>query len=72
MKIIVRYWLSTTQVEGTAKTYAGAMRLASKNQNTHAPTFYDENGVELRDDGNGLAYLEHRVGTGDESVRYAV
>lgn len=55
IKVVVRYWVGTTQHEGTATTYAGAMRLAIRNQNARGPTFW-ESGRKLADDGNGLAY----------------
>lgn len=54
-KIIVKYWRGTMQLEGRATSYAGAMRIASRNQNAYGPTFWTEDGEELHDDGNGLA-----------------
>ena len=39
-KITVRYWVGTTQHVGTASTYAGAMRIASRNRNAYHPTFW--------------------------------
>jgi hypothetical protein len=45
-------------MSGTAKTYRGAMRVASNNQNAYPPRYFDENGVELHNDGYGLAYPE--------------
>lgn len=56
MIVTVKYWIGTTQHEGKATTYKGAMRLASKNRNAYSPSFYDSKGVELFDDGIGLAY----------------
>ncbi len=56
MKIIVRYWRGTTQYVGTATTYRGALRIASRNQNTYSPQYYDDKGTVLDDDGHGLAY----------------
>lgn len=55
IEITVKYWRGTTQHEGKATDYAGAMELASKNQNAFPATFYHE-GRKLADDGNGLAY----------------
>ena len=60
-KVIVKYWRGTTQVEGTAATYRGAMRLASKNQNSYGPSFWDEEGNQLFADGFGLADPEKIV-----------
>jgi hypothetical protein len=54
-KIVVKYWRGATQHEGKATSYAGAMRLAAKNQNAYGPTFWTEDGEQLHDDGNGLA-----------------
>jgi hypothetical protein len=71
MKITVKYWIGTTQYTGTAKTYLGAMKLASKNQNAYQPRFCDENGIELHDDGNGLAYEGRLAGSTAERT-YAV
>lgn len=56
MKITVRYWRGTSRCEGTATTYKGALRIASRNQNAFQPRFYDEDGKELYDNGFGLAY----------------
>ena len=56
MKITVRYWRGTTQYVGTATTYRGALRIASRNQNAYSPRYYDDKGTALYDDGNGLAY----------------
>lgn len=50
-KIIVRYWQGTTQVEATATTYKGAMRIASRNQNAYPPTFWTPSGEQLYDNG---------------------
>ena len=58
MKIIVKYWRGTTQLEGQATTYGGAMRIASRNQNAFPPRFYDKDGQELYDTVYGLAYEE--------------
>ena len=44
------------RLEGTATTYAGAMRIAGRNQNAYPPKFYDPEGRELHDLGNCLAY----------------
>lgn len=75
-KVTVKYWAGTTRLEGAATSYRGAMRLASKNQNKFGPTFYDESGVELHDDGNGLAYPDSETVIKDgltiEYRRYAV
>lgn len=54
-KVTVHYWRGTTQLTGTATTYRGAMRIASRNQNAFPPTFSDEDGRELYDTGYGLA-----------------
>lgn len=51
----MNYWRGTMRMTGTATTYAGAMRLASRNQNAYAPTFFHGT-RKLADDGNGLAY----------------
>ncbi len=56
MKITVKYWIGPTQYQGTATTYRGAMRIASRNQNAYPPKFYDEEGKKLYDTGFGLAY----------------
>lgn len=58
MKITVQYWRGTMRCEGTATTYKGAMRIASRNQNAYGPSFYDDKGVQLHDMGYGLAYEE--------------
>lgn len=57
-KITVRYWKGTLRMEGTATTYRGAIRIASRNQNASPARFYDQKGVELFDTGYGLAYAE--------------
>jgi hypothetical protein len=54
MKIIVKYWIGTRRVEGTAMSYEVAMRIASRNQNACGPTFWTEAGEQLHDDGNVL------------------
>jgi hypothetical protein len=54
-KIVVKYWLGTLRCEGKATTYAGAMRIASRNRNAFGPTFWTEDGEQMHDDGNGLA-----------------
>lgn len=56
MKITVTYWRGTLQLTGTATTYRGAMRIASRNQNAFPPRFYDEKGIQLHDLGHTLAY----------------
>ena len=56
--VTVKYWRGTTQHEGKAKTYRGAMRLASKNQNAFPATFFDADDNKLYDTGYGLAYPE--------------
>lgn len=61
MTVTVKYWIGTTQYDGKATTYRGAMRLAAKNCNAYGPTYYDENGVQLFDDGQGLAYEDEDV-----------
>lgn len=55
VKIRVYYWDRSTPRMGTARTYAGAMRIAARNQNAFRPTFW-EGGRELIDDGHGLVY----------------
>lgn len=52
--VIVKYWRGTTQYEGKAKTYKGAMRIASRNQNAYSPTFWTPEGEELIDIGGAL------------------
>ena len=54
-KITVIYWRGTTQVKSAATTYAKAMLLATKNQNRHGPTFWNQAGEQMHDDGSGLA-----------------
>jgi hypothetical protein len=55
-KVRVTYWRGTTECEGVATSYRGAMRIASRNQNAWEPRFYDaETGERLYDDGQGLA-----------------
>jgi hypothetical protein len=73
MMITVKYWRGTLQVTGKARSYAGAMRIASLNQNAYSPTFWDGN-RQLIDDGNGLAYRDEvEQETGSVVVRqYAV
>ena len=56
MKIRVIYWRGTTECEGFATTYCGAMRIASRNQNAYQPRYFDDDGRQLYDDGNGLRY----------------
>lgn len=58
MTITIRYWRGTLQLEDIAETYAEAMTIAGRNQNAYDPTFWDEDGRQLHDDGNGLAYEE--------------
>lgn len=72
--ITVKYWRGTMQLTGKAKTYRGAMKLASKNQNAYSPQFYDSTGRELLDDGNGLCYKDEAENeTGSHVTRiYAV
>jgi hypothetical protein len=70
VKVKVVYWRSTTQLEGTATTYAGARRVASKNQNAYPPRFYDKKtGEQLHDDGQGLVYESSME---SDTRRYAV
>ncbi len=64
--IRVEYWIGTTRFTGKAKTYRGAMRIASRNSNAYDPKFYDDKtGQELADDGSGLSYLEREIETGE-------
>ncbi len=55
--VTVNYWRGTMRLTGTANTYRGAMRIASRNENSFGPRFY-EGDRELIDDGHGLAYLD--------------
>ena len=55
-QVKVVYWIGTTQHEEWVSTYAEAMKVASKNQNAYDPSFYDSDGRELIDDGNGLRH----------------
>lgn len=67
-KVIVKYWRGTIQFQGTANTYAGAMRLASKNQNSWPASFWDAiTGEELFDDGQGLADIDRDFESRSES-----
>lgn len=45
MTITVNYWRGTTLLTGKARTYRGAMRLASKNQNALHQVRADQLGV---------------------------
>lgn len=72
MKIRVRYWRGTLQQEATATTYAGAMRIASRNANAYGPSYWDEAGEQLRDDGAGLAYEETNEDRKAGQRRYGV
>lgn len=56
MTITVKYWLGTTQLEALATSYKGAMKIADRNENADPPRFFDDQGVEVFDDGNGLVY----------------
>ena len=60
-KVTVHYWIGTTQYEDTAETYEEAMEFASRNRNAWPPTFYDENGNQLFDDGRGLREADSDV-----------
>lgn len=53
-KIKVVYWVGTTQMEATAKTYSGAMKIASRNSNACSTRFYAEDGEQLVDLGGCL------------------
>ena len=53
-KIVVKYWRGTTQLTGTATSYRGAMRIASRNQNAYCPTFWTEDREQLHDLGDVL------------------
>lgn len=70
MKVTVRYWIGTTQYTGTATTYRGALRIASRNRNACLPTYWDEQGRQLIDDGQGL--LIYHPETSDEQSCYVV
>lgn len=61
MTITVKYWRGTTQLEAKARTYRGAMKIAARNQNAYGPRYYDDAGVELHDDGNGLCYPDPEI-----------
>lgn len=60
--VTVKYWRGTLQLTGKSTSYRGAMRIAIKNQNAYSPRFYDAQGRELHDDGNGLAYIDPQTG----------
>lgn len=49
MAIIVKYWRGTIQLEDKAHTYAGARRIASRNQNAYSPTYWTPAGEKLID-----------------------
>jgi hypothetical protein len=69
--IIVRYWKGTTQLEAKARTYAGAMRIADRNQNAYPATFWTPAGERLIDDGGHLVEeeeLERGIATGSYTV----
>ena len=70
--ITVTYWRGTLRCKGTATTYRGAKRIASRNSNAWGPNFYDEAGEKLYDDGHGLAYDETDEDTRLGRRRYAV
>lgn len=73
-KIIVRYWRGTMRLEGKAKTYRGAMRIASRNQNAWPPTFWTPEGIRLHDDGTCLVEeteIERQTREGGPLVAYA-
>ena len=72
VSVIITYWVGTQQLTGRAKSYRGAMRIASRNQNAFGPYFHDEDGVELHDDGQGLAYEETDEDRRMGQRRYAV
>jgi hypothetical protein len=55
-QITVIYWSNNKQYTKTEKTYRCAMRIAERNNNKTQPTFFDQNGQKLYDDGIGLAY----------------
>lgn len=67
--VTVKWWRGTTQLEGKARTYRGAMRLAA-----WPARFYDEAGRRLHDDGVGLAYEDEDAvdGNGIAIRTYAV
>ena len=54
--ITVHYYVGTSKQEGTATTYQGALRIASRNENAHDPWFerdgerYYDNGVCLENE----------------------
>jgi hypothetical protein len=62
MKVKVIYWLGATQHEEFVQSYMDAMNVACRNQNAFSPTFWDEQGNQLFDDGHGLAYLNEVEG----------
>lgn len=75
-KITVRYWRGTTQFEDKADTYEAAQQIAARNNNAYGPTFWDENGEQLHDDGAGLCYgdpeiVKHHSGLVEERRFYA-
>lgn len=69
MTVTVKYWVGTARHEGKATSYAGAKRIASKNQNAYSPSYYDEKGVELIDDGIGLAYPNPETSIGKSGAQ---
>ena len=58
LRVIVTYWRGQNQYTETAKTYRGAMRIASLTQNAIGPTYRTADGRELFDDGRGLWFEE--------------
>lgn len=74
MKIKVVYWVSTTQKEATANSYAQAMKIASRNSNACSPRFYTEAGEPLIDMGGMLieeSEAEKSAKEGRAAVAYA-
>ena len=61
--VLVEYWRGTTKLTGRATTYAGARRIAARNQNAWDPSFFlgDRDGEELFDDGNSLVPNDGKV-----------
>jgi hypothetical protein len=56
MIVTVCYWRGTTQYSEKVGSYQEAMEVAGRSENAFPPTFYDEDGRKLYDDGQGLCY----------------
>ena len=72
--IKVNYWRGTTRYTGVARTYRGAMRIASRNQNVWPATFWTPSGEKLCDVGGALvaeSELEQQARCGGPLNAYA-